>query len=401
MLENYKICGIISEFNPYHLGHQTLVNQTRQAGATHIIAIMSGNFVQRGEPACFDKWVRTKAALSAGVDLVIELPLPWAIAGAEIFAKGGITLANATGCISQLSFGSECGDITKLKNLANLLLTPDFSVSLQEQLKKGVSFATARQQAAANLTNQETAALLEQPNNILAIAYCKALKDANSSIVPFTIKRVGAAHNDAQPPQGLIASASQIRHMIFINQPFNAYIPKKTCSYLHEALCAKTAPASLHTLETAILAKMRTMTINEFSKLPDVSEGLEHRLYQGSKIASDLESFYRQVKTKRYSHARIRRIVLSALLGVQATHTAIQPPYLHVLGFNQQGKQILKIMKQTASLPIVTQYRQIQNLPLSTRILFDLECTATDLYYLSTPLPQPCGKELTHGIVKI
>ena len=162
MTQNFKISGIISEFNPYHLGHQSLIVQTRQAGATHIVAIMSGNFVQRGEPACFDKWVRTKTALSAGVDLVIELPLPWVVAGAETFAAGGVSIVNALGCVHQLSFGSECGDIEALSAVADILRTEQFSQALQVELQKGVTFASARQAALLSLTNQKTASLLEQ-----------------------------------------------------------------------------------------------------------------------------------------------------------------------------------------------------------------------------------------------
>ena len=156
MTQNFKISGIISEFNPYHLGHQSLIVQTRQAGATHIVAIMSGNFVQRGEPACFDKWVRTKTALSAGVDLVIELPLPWVVSGAETFAAGGVSIVNALGCVHQLSFGSECGDIEALSAVADILRTEQFSQALQVELQKGVTFASARQSAMLFLTDRKS-----------------------------------------------------------------------------------------------------------------------------------------------------------------------------------------------------------------------------------------------------
>ena len=265
MTQNFKISGIISEFNPYHLGHQSLIVQTRQAGATHIVAIMSGNFVQRGEPACFDKWVRTKTALSAGVDLVIELPLPWAVSGAETFAAGGVSIVNALGCVHQLSFGSECGDIEVLSAVADILRTEQFSQALQVELQKGVTFASARQAALLSLTNQETASLLEHPNNILAIAYCNALKDINSTIQPFTIKRIGASHHDITLPPKKIASASQIRRMIEQKQEYATYVPKKTYPYLASAIQNKTAPASMQHLERAILAKLRTMTLQEFA----------------------------------------------------------------------------------------------------------------------------------------
>ena len=356
MTQNFKISGIISEFNPYHLGHQSLIVQTRQAGATHIVAIMSGNFVQRGEPACFDKWVRTKTALSAGVDLVIELPLPWAVSGAETFAAGGVSIANALGCVHQLSFGSECGDIEALSAVADILRTEQFSQALQVELQKGITFASARQAAMLSLTNQETASLLEHPNNILAIAYCNALKDINSTIRPFTIKRIGASHHDITLPPKKIASASQIRRMIERKKEYATYVPKETYPYLASAMQNKTAPASIQRLERAILAKLRTMTLQEFANLPDVSEGLEHRLYKAAKTAVSLTDFYAYVKTKRYTHARIRRITLCAFLNIQAAYTQTPPPYLHVLGFNQKGKELLSLIKQTAALPIITQY---------------------------------------------
>lgn len=401
MTQNFKISSIISEFNPYHLGHQSLIVQTRQSGATHIVAIMSGNFVQRGEPACFDKWVRTKAALSAGVDLVIELPLPWAVSGAETFAAGGVSIANALGCVNQLSFGSECGDIAALSRITDILRTEQFSQALQVELQKGITFASARQAAILSLTNNETASLLEHPNNILAIAYCNALKDTNSTIQPFTVKRIGASHHDIELPPKKIASASQIRRMIEMNQEYTHYIPKVTYSYLENAIQNNIAPASISNLERAILAKLRTMTLQEFANLPDVSEGLEHRLYKAAKTAASLTDFYAYVKTKRYTHARIRRITLCAFLNIQAAYTQTLPPYLHVLGFNQKGKELLSLIKQTASLPVITQYNQLKNLSPYAKTLFELEATATDLYGLSTPQVQSCGKEFTQGIITV
>ena len=161
----------------------------------------------------------------------------------------------------------------------------------------------------------------------------------------------------------------------------------------------KTAPASIQRLERAILAKLRTMTLQEFANLPDVSEGLEHRLYKAAKTAVSLTDFYAYVKTKRYTHARIRRITLCAFLNIQAAYTQTPPPYLHVLGFNQKGKELLSLIKQTAALPIITQYNQLRKLSPYAKTLFELETTATDLYGLSTPQVQPCGKEFTQGIV--
>ncbi len=401
MTQNFNIYGIISEFNPLHLGHEHLITRTKRAGATHIAAIMSGNFVQRGESACFDKWVRTKAALSAGVDLVIELPLPWAISGAQTFAQGGIALANAIGCLNGLSFGSECGEIAPLAALANLLDTPAFAALLQRKLKTGISFAAARQSAVQALTDAKTATLLEHPNNILAIAYCRALKQTDSQITPFTVKRTGASHNETGTPNHSIASSSQIRVLLAAKKNYQAYIPQSAYPYFAQAVQNNTAPAALQYVQRAILAKLRTMSVEDFANLPDVSEGLEHRLYQAAKSAVSLQEFYSAVKTKRYSHARIRRITLCAFLNVQAAHTLQPPPYLRILGFAQKSKELLSLLKQTATLPVITQYSQLQTATPHARAMFALESAATDLYNLTTPQPQPCGKEFTQGIITV
>ncbi len=401
MTQNLKISGIISEFNPFHLGHQALIVQTKQSGATHIVAIMSGNFVQRGEPACFDKWVRTKAALCAGVDLVVELPLPWAVAGAETFAAGGVFIAHALGCVAQLSFGSECGDIAALSSIADILREERFPPVLQTELQRGISFAAARQAAAAHFTDEKTATMLETPNNILAVSYCKALKELHSSIVPFTVKRSGAPHNGGSLPPNGIACASQIRRMVEAGGDYTAYVPKETCPYLQNALQDCQAPAGIHRLERAMLAKLRTMSLGEFANLPDVSEGLEHRLYKAAKTAVSLNDFYSCVKTKRYSHARIRRIALCAFLNVQADHAKQPVPYLRILGFNQKGKALLPLIKQTAALPVITRCSQLRSLSSRARELFALEAAATDLYGLAAPQIQPCGREFTQSIITV
>ena len=213
MAEKPLICGIISEFNPFHTGHQTLVEAVRRSGATHILAVMSGNFVQRGEPAAFSKWARAEMALTSGVDLIVELPLPWALSGAEKFAFGGVSLLESLGCVEWIAFGSECGDATRLMEAARCILSPGIQKGLRAQLQTGSTFARARQEAVRELFGDSIAELLSSPNNILGIEYCKALQTLRSTILPFTIRRAGAPHDSpmetktkSSPP-----SSSQIR----------------------------------------------------------------------------------------------------------------------------------------------------------------------------------------------
>ena len=201
MAKNSSTCGVVSEFNPFHRGHEFLLKEIRRKGYSHIVAVMSGNYVQRGEPAIFSKWARTKMALQCGVDLVIELPLPWSLSGAERFAFGGVSCLHSLNCVDALAFGSECGEIESLMKLALLLNSDEFKNEVQKQLKNGSSFAVARKMAVAELVGENSAALMDSPNNILGIEYCKALIKLSSQIRPFTIKRIGAGHHEESVPR--------------------------------------------------------------------------------------------------------------------------------------------------------------------------------------------------------
>ncbi len=399
MYKKARIAGIICEYNPFHNGHRTLIEQTRQQGATHIIAVMSGNFVQRGEAACLEKGVRTRMALACGADLVIELPVPWAAARAETFAYGGVYLLEQLGCVDQLVFGSEHARIQEFQSLARLLRSQAFQAALSVEISTGKSFACARQAAAQTLCGTPTAALLEQPNNILGIEYCKALQQLGSPIEPQTFQRTGTGHHDAIP-KGESASASFLRSQL-IKHPqadLSAYLPRPAFDLLlHEAKAGHIA--SMERLETAILASLRTLHPETLLQLPDVSEGLEKRLWHGIRQAVTLGELYQTVKAKRYPHARIRRMVLSAFLGLRADHTAEPPPYLRVLGMNRRGMEILHHAKQTSRLPIVTKYSQLKSQSERAKDIFALEARATDLFALSFSQPLGCGLEESRRII--
>ncbi len=391
--------GIISEYNPFHLGHAALISRTRLAGATHIAAVMSGNFVQRGEPAILSKWARTRQALENGVDLVVELPLPWALAGAEKFAFGGAALLNALG-VDWLSFGSECGNIDDLKKAAQALLSPALRDAMQNELKSGTTFAKARQNAVCSLFDEETAQLLAEPNNILGIEYLKALAKLDSKITPFTIRRVGAAHDTKSAECG-IASASHIRSVIHSCGDYEVLMPRSSADILSSEVAAGNAPAGFAPVERAILAKLRTMSREEFSALPDISEGLENRVYAAARKAGTLEEVYDLTKSKRYTHARIRRIVLSAFLGLTSSMSKGAPPYLRVIGLNRRGAELLRYAKSNTNIPIITNSSDILSLDNNAKSMVELEGRAADLYALCMPNAAPCGLDRTTGIISV
>lgn len=393
------VAGIICEYNPFHYGHAELIAQTRNAGATHIAAVMCGNFVQRGEPAILSKWARTKQALENGVDLVIELPLPWAIAGAEKFSYGGVFLLNALGA-DMISFASECGDIQRLNQTAQVLLSPALKEAMQHELSSGITFARARQAAVGKLIGNDSELLLKEPNNILGIEYLKAIIRIHSSITPFTICRVGAAH-DEEKQDCKIASASHIRSLIRSGGNFTDKLPAAATEILLKELSAENAPAGFAGIERAVLAKLRTMSRKEFTVLPDISEGLENRIYEAVRKAATLDELYSLIKSKRYTHARIRRIILSAFLGLTAEMTENTPPYLRVLGMNHRGAEILKKTKSVGMIPIITNSSDSFSLDKPAANMFELEGRATDLYALCMPKPSPCGLDRTTGIITI
>ncbi len=391
-----KTAGIVAEFNPFHSGHARLIRILRENGADLVAVAMSGNFVQRGEAAVLSKWARARQALLCGADLVVEIPLPWAVAGAEKFAFGGVSVLNALGA-DVLGFGSECGSADRLRQASGALSSPLLRRALRRELEGGATFAAARQKAAGEVFGPETAELLRGPNDILGIEYLKALERLGSRMEPFAVRRTGAAHGDLRP-DGASASSASLRAMIRGGRACAAYMPPPAFGILREELKAGRAPAGLSFLERGILAKLRTLKREDFSRLPDLSEGLENRVYAASRRAGTLEELYALAKTKRYPHARIRRIVLSAFLGLRASDSAGPVPYLRVLGIGRGGAAILRKAKEVGALPVVSRRADVRPLGEAARSLFRLENRAADLYALCMPGACPCGLEETSGV---
>lgn len=396
-----EIAGIIAEYNPLHGGHLRLMEQVRaQLGAeTAIVCVMSGNFVQRGDFALLRKHVRAEAAVKSGGDLVLELPLPWAVSSAERFADGGVQTLMETGLVTHLAFGSECGDVAALQRLAANLTGDAFPALLKRELTRGISFAAARQSAAMQWGDGD-AKLLESPNNILGVEYCKSLRRRGSSIRPLALLRGGAAH-DGGLMEGELPSASALRALLQNGQSAEALslLPPAMAHGCEGEILAGRGPVFGAVCERAVLARLRSMTEADFIALDEGNEGLCHRLYAASRTAATVAEVLSAAKTKRYAYARLRRMVLWAYLGLTPAAVPKRPPYLRVLAANQTGCALLSQMKKTADLPLLTKPADVGRLSAEARRLFELEVRATDLYTLAYPTVAAGGMEWREGPV--
>lgn len=390
--------GIVAEFNPFHNGHKYIVDTLKANGENTITAVMSESFVQRGDCACMSPYERTKAALLNGVDLVLSLPVPYATASAERFALGGVTVLGSMGCIDALGFGSECGDVECLTKCAKAITTEEFSPLLENRLSEGLSFPTARQKALRDMYGDAFADALSSPNDLLGVEYIKAIDKNKFPIKPIAIKRVGVSH-DSNEVSVNFCSASAIRSFLKNGNEFKEFMPEESFEILNEAVLSGNAPADFTKLENAILYKLRTMSIDDFKKIADVSEGLEYRFFEAVRNSVTLTEILEKVKTKRYTHSRLRRIVLCALLDITEEYTDIPVAYIRVLGFNEKGAEVLKQAKNTATLPIVTKSSDIKYLDENAKKIFELECKARDIFSLCLSVPQVCGKEMTDKLI--
>lgn len=397
-----KIGGIVAEYNPFHNGHKYQIEKSKELGEwTHVVAAMSSNYVQRGETALISKWARAEMAVRNGVDLVVEIPTLWSTSFAQRFALGGVSLLDSLGCVDMLSFGSECGDIDELIECKNAINSDAVTERLKENLDFGLSFASARAEALRTVYGNRFFDILEEPNNTLGIEYLQALDKLSSPIVPMTIKRVGASHDSIIRSENF-ACASDIRAMMLdSNREWEMFVPQSVADIYRREESENKAPCPNSKLEFSILCCMRQLSAEDIGLSPDVSEGIEYRIHDAALRASSLEELYQLAKTKRYSHARIRRIVLHAFMGFVAEDYKENPPYIHVLAMNEKGKEILKEAKEKAKKPIVTKASDFDDLDDYGRHVFALEDMCTDVYSLASPVILPCGREKTNGIIVI
>lgn len=379
-----KICAVVAEFNPFHNGHAYLLEKIRSSGYSHIVVVMSGNYVQRGEAAIFPKDARAKAALQMGANLVIELPTVKVLATAEKYAFSALSVIKKLGNqINALAFGTETENFENLVEIKEILGTELFKKEVKLQLEKGLSFAVCRENAVRNISKKPCIANeIKNPNNILAVEYLKAMDKLGMSLDCLPVKRMEVP--------GKYFSASKLRERrIQENLDFKNYIPEKLDFNTN-------LKASYFEMGREIICKLRSLEKSDFARLPDVSEGLENRIRSAVKKACSLPELLEFAKTKRYAMARIKRIILCAFLGIDSNMASAEIPYVRVLGSDKKGFEILK----NVDSPVVTRYSDVLKLGSDAQNFFELENKFTNIYYSLTKEILPCEKEKTFKMIR-
>ena len=474
-----KVLGIVAEYNPFHNGHMYHIEQSKKlTGCDYVVCVMSGNFIQRGEPAIINKFARTEIALNSGVDLVVELPVPFSMSSAEYFAFGAVKLLDSLGIVDCISFGSEHGEVNELLSIAKLLCEEpeEFKQYLTAELKAGLSFPAARQNAIEQYFSDKALQesiheLLSSSNNILGVEYLKALIRLNSKIKPYTVKRVSNAYNEKHLT-GSISSATAIRRSIMscdssiastnkvkpraseateacfqyasdvpatgsqwasvfpdAGSQYATYFPKDcsqysfvgteacaqyasavpqiACQVLEREFAAGRGPVSMEDFELIILSMLRSMNTQIIAKLPGISEGLEYRLKSAALEAGSINELLDLASTKRYTRTRLQRTIMSLLSGL--TQQDLNefmvyggPQYARILGFNNNGKELLSKAKRNSCIPIITKTKDALRTcnPLLKKML-EIENVATNNYVLAykDSALRKSGQEYTSKLV--
>lgn len=408
-----NVVGIIGEYNPFHNGHKYHLEKSKQlAHADYSIAIISGNFVQRGNVSIVDKWTKAEMALKNGVDLVIELPTIYSISSAENFAYGAIKILDSLNIVDYVSFGSETSNLDILNKFADIFYyqPSEYASLLNHELSKGVSFPKARENAVLMYLNdiRKYSNILSSPNNILGIEYFKALKKTKSMIKPINIQREGTGYNDLGI-SSKFASATAIRDMIINNKlsklPY--LMPKETYKTLYNSFAKGHYVKDLSRFEKEIIYTLRRMTLAEIANLPDVSEGLEHNIKNAANSCNTLEEFMNIVKTKRYTTTRIQRILLYALLGITKADMKLSTkvnPYIRVLGFNQKGKELLSVISNSKkNTEVITSVKKFMDSTTNKNLkhLLDIDIRATNLYTIGYQKDSWSNLDYTHNMIII
>jgi len=392
--------GIICEYNPFHYGHEAHIKETKRllGGQCAVICVMSGNFVQRGDFAVYNKHARAEAAVRSGADLVIELPTPYALCSAEGFARAGVFLLDSLGVCDFISFGSETGSIEMLEEAAKALVLPEAASIMRKWLEQGLPYALARQKAADELMGARSQ-VLKKPNNLLGIEYLIAISSLKSGLTPITVARTGGEHDgvsgySASAVRGMLLSGilnggaqsmpggtSGQSALLDKGGELSLRVPHTALGVYENETAEGRGPVSIKHCELAILSRLREM--DDYSKLPGVSEGLEHRFLKYSRQEATVAAILDKVKSKRYVMSRLRRMLLCACLNITADDCAELPPYIRVLAMNSSGMKVLKEARKKAKLPIITKPASARGLGAQAVNLFCKEAVATDFYVLA------------------
>lgn len=382
--------GVVCEFDPLHWGHERLLRRAGESGRV-LVCAMSGNFTQRGSAACVEKFARAEMAVRCGADLVVELPTPWAMATAEKFADGGVSLLAQCG-VKTLYFGSECGDTDALWATAEALLRADVHRAIRLEMDGGLPYAAARQAVLERETG--LGALLAQPNNTLAVEYLKAIRRRGLAAEAVTVRREDGGHHGT-------ASASHIRALLAAGQEAKAFalMPPQAADILGREMKKGLAPADPARLERAMLARLRLMNEHDFASYDSGGEGLYRRVYRAVQEGGSLGDILTRATTKRYPTARVRRMLWAVFLGLEAPGEDI--PYVRILAATEAGRRLLRQM-QDAGVPVLTKAADVGRLGPSAEVLFTREARRTDVYALACPgSPLPCGSDWRRTLTMI
>ena len=409
-----KISAIVAEYNPFHNGHLYQLQKTKAlSNCDFVIAVMSGNFAQRGIPCCTDKYTRTKMALASGIDMILELPFPFATASAERFCEGAVSILNKTNLVDTISFGSELGELKLLEQAASLLMNEPLEVSeaIQNDLRKGISYPRARVSALSNylhthLDSPHDAAsianILSTPNNILGIHYIKALLYYRSPITPLTIKRKTAAYHD-DTIRTTIASATAIRKHLTLQNPqaIHQAMPPRSHDLFMESFKKNGVLPQLDDYSEFLQYKLSFSELRHFYALWDIPGDLLNSLLHAHKQHFKISEIIACVCSKTYTKSTVQRAILRILLEVDtltlnALHSIDWIPYIRVLGCKKSAIPLLSELTQSSSVPIITNLgRQYGDLDPLAQKLINIELAATKLYYLGARTPQYCNQDMT------
>ena len=395
-----RAIGIVCEYNPFHNGHLYQIEESRRrlGGDAAVVCVMSGDFVQRGEAACFSKFPRAEAACRSGADLVVELPLPWCLSSAEGFASGAVSILAALGC-THLSFGSEGGELDKLKGIAAFINEPETGDEIQRLLSQDarLSYARARQLAAEKEFGRE-ASLLSQPNNILAVEYLKTLIRNGYPLEPIAVSRIGSAHDSEG--EGEFPSAMQLRNMLAEGEDITRYLPAGSQEVFRREIKAGRMKNE-RVLEAALLSRLYALAPEDFDKLPDAEGGVGRRLYRALWQGNGLEEIVRLAASKRFTAARMRRMLISAALGGCADDTKGVPPYIRVLAANEKGMELLRNHAENSRIPVLGRAGDVKKLGRDAERVFTMTAQAHAVYcqqFVSNDDRNP-NSDWRHGIL--
>ena len=405
--------GIICEYNPFHNGHLYHLQKSLQlTHSSYSVAVISGNFTQRGSTSLIDKWAKAEIAIKNGIDLVLELPLLYSISSAENFAEGAVKILDSLKVVDYLSFGSESGDISTLNMVADILYKEPkaYKNILSHELSKGLSFPKARENALLMYLNdiRRFSNVLSSPNNILGIEYLKALKKLRSPMIPVTVERYNAGYHDTTY-NGNVASSTAIRNIVKNNgwDILRKVVPENTFSTLLENIKIGHVVPDISVFEKQIIYNLRKMSIQEITELPDVSEGLENAIKNAANSCNSVVEFLNIIKSKRYTNTRLQRILLYALLGITKKDITLSKksiPYIRVLGFNNKGKYLIsEIARTNPKLEIITSVKKYMDTSnnKNSKYMLEKDIWATNVYTIGYEYDSWNNLDYTHKLITL